>query len=96
MSRVSTAFDKTAPGKPEVDLVRMDLFGDGLVSLDVDGSVRSANMEALSMLGLRQIGRVPLSAVKVQVEGWDDVLAAVATGRRAELPLRVAGGDRSS
>ncbi len=92
MSRVSTAFDKTAPGKPEVDLVRMDLFGDGLVSLDVDGSVRSANMEALSMLGLRQIGRVPLSAVKVQVEGWDDVLAAVATGRRAELPLRVAGG----
>ena len=81
--------------KDEADAAqRLDQFGDGLIALDPDGVVLSANSEALSVLGrgaAEVIGR-RLDGIEPATDGWGDLLECVAEARRADVPLRGPGG----
>ena len=73
---------------------RLDQFGDGLIALDPDGTVLSANGEAQSVLGRGAadlIGR-KLHEIGTSAEGWSDLLRRMAERRRADVPLRGQGG----
>lgn len=72
---------------------RLDLFNDGLIALEANGTIASLNREAGRMLGLAEwTESCALTDLEAEVDGWKALLSAVARGRRADLGLRGAGG----
>lgn len=78
--------------KMEAEHLPMDLFGDGLIVLSPEGTILSANSEARSQLGWAEVQGLALHEASPRPDGWDELVAAVEEGRRADLPLRMAGG----
>lgn len=91
MSNATTQEREDAPTDAR-DLVSISLFSDGLICLEPDGTICSANSEALSMLGVETLETMAIAASPIQAEGWGQLVEAVKAGVVAELPLRTKGG----